>query len=164
MSKENFIKCLKEGQQTEFEFKELLEQKGYTVELCNNADFDLKAINGDEVITYEIKTDQMAQSTKNVAIEVSKVIDNVLQPCGVMISKADFYVYKIIREKNFFIIKTADLKKYCESKDSVSGGDRNAYNVVLLKLTEFINICDKVPRKKLTEFELPEFLKKRYVH
>jgi hypothetical protein len=155
MSKENFENCLAIGEQSEYEFKEILEDLGFEVEKSNSSEYDLKA--GGK--TFEIKTDLLHTMTGNVAIELDKCING--GNSGLSITKSDFYVYKLIRDKYFYLIETDELRKFINENDFriEFGGDRNDYRVVLIPSALFKQICEKIPRKILTELN-SKYLKK----
>jgi hypothetical protein len=158
-----FQQCLEFGEETELEIKEILEEDGYHVEKVDgkHSFYDLRATKDGSSLAFEIKTDSQTCFTKNVAIELYKIIDDHQEPAGLSITKADYYIYKIMRDKYYYFIETETLRQLCEEYPcNKPGGDRNSVIVCLLNKEIFARYCNKVPRKTMPELSTINMYKK----
>ena len=127
----DFSKDLPVAQKTEAEVARLLEQKYELVQVTSRATktnaYDLlmyKASTGQQ-FTFEVKEDFTHAKTGNIGVEFScRGKDS-----GVMVSKADFYIYKVHNSDGTFgiyLMKTERLKFIIEKElyfRIVNGGD-----------------------------------------
>jgi hypothetical protein len=132
------------------------------IEKSKNNDYDIKVSVPSSKVTYEVKTDLLVNETGNVAVEMEKTIAGEKKKSGLSVSKADFYVYKLIRDAYFYVIATDDLRKFIAENSfrEEVGGDRDDYKVVLIPKEEFCKQCVKIKRKVMAEFN-SKFLKKK---
>jgi len=138
----NFFKDLKFGHKYESELATYLNPfyKNINVikEKCKFYDIICYTENDIEE-TYEVKSDRLSIKTGNLAIEYkSRDKDS-----GIMITKANFYAYFIIKnetEYDLYIIPTEIIKEKINSKEykkSIKGGDNWTSQMYLFDLTVF---------------------------
>lgn len=125
-----FQKDLHESQALENKFKELLESQDIVVTTTQDKGkfdaFDIMAVRGNVVVTFEIKYDRMVKRTGNVAVEMHKVVKGVKQNSGLSATKADFYAYYFDGDNDFYVIHPPRLEKLIadeKHKKIVHGGD-----------------------------------------
>jgi hypothetical protein len=146
------------GRETEKEWGNILEEQGWSIEIPEGkfSEYDLKATADNNPITFEVKTDQMAMGTKNVAIEIEREnVEGVIEKSGLSISVADFYVYKILHKPFFYYVSTENLRNFIDKSNyrKIKGGDGGRSIMVLVPIDDFISQCQSVKRKILNEFK-----------
>ena len=145
--KYDFKQDLVEGQKVEREVAEKLSQRdGFSeVEIMegNVKEIDIKANYKGRVFTFEVKYDQMASKTGNIAVEYET------RQCasGLSVTKADYWVYKI--NDSHYVLKTEKLKRklYQQKrfKRKVIGGDAGSNTkMFLVEMERFISWCTKL--------------------
>lgn len=162
-----FKQCLEEGEKSEYEFMDILKKQWEgdslaKIEKSNSHDYDIKVSTPSSKVTYEIKTDLLVNETGNVAVEMEKTISGEKKKSGLSVSKADFYVYKLIRDPFFYVIPTKQLRQFITDNSfrEEVGGDRNDYRVVLIPKEQFCAQCVQIKRTIMSEFN-SKFLKKK---
>jgi hypothetical protein len=115
--KKNFQKDLKRGKEQENLIKDLFE--------------------GD---SFEIKSDYMAHTTGNIAIEIQcRGKDS-----GITTTESDHWVYKVIEPNLVIIFETAKLRKFVEDNMKIyrviMGGDDNSSKMMLIPIREILNM------------------------
>lgn len=133
----DFEKDLKEGTNQELEIKAWLESVLHAeIKQCHNSDWDLQVLPSKK--TIEIKFDDMAAATKNVAIE----IECRGKPSGINVSKSDWWIQVVDGERLY--IPTATLKSILPKGRTVVGGDIGSRTwMVLLPIDVFSKYCFK---------------------
>jgi hypothetical protein len=142
MANYDFNKDLTVARKTETEVGELLRQlyDAKIIEFCISNKYDILAEIKNGQYSFEVKEDFMSWRTGNVALEFSCRG----QPSGILISKADFYVYKIHGKEGvrFYLFKTANLLKMISDNAYiriVNGGDKGSNSMnYLFKYETFI--------------------------
>jgi hypothetical protein len=106
-------------------------------------DYDVWAKKADgSLITYEVKADNMALGTGNIAVEVSRNIDGFgSRPTCISTSKSDYFVYYF--GKQFHMMPTEKLRGMVKGRSTILGGDGKRSNIVLIPVKEFIDACEK---------------------
>lgn len=97
---------------------------------CDTSDWDLEFCNSKsgEVLTFEIKEDFMCEETGNVSVEFK----SRGKPSGIMVSKAEWWLYKVHQEDNkigVYVNRLDELKGMVRQRlftRKVNGGDRNS--------------------------------------
>lgn len=114
--------------------KNPLWQHGYkTAGVDKKADFRLN-------VGIEIKYDKLAARTGNVAIEVSCAG----KPSGITATTADFWVTVLDGKESVAGIwwaEVAELRHLLLGRLAISGGDRNAVQMVLIPVDAFLQKC-----------------------
>jgi len=133
---------LKEGEEVEGKFANLLFSKGYvnTFRTEGKTKYDIISINPktDQLISFEVKYDRMCSETGNVAIEVAYNG----KPNSISLASCKYVVYYV--EEKFYSIDSVILSWLLKDKDKVKGGDDNKSDLVLLSMKEFKEIFDRV--------------------
>lgn len=145
MSKEKFLKDLSISQQTENEFKALLEQFGYNVTTTQDKghfpgyDLIVEGRSGKEYI--EIKHDLKCAKTGNVAVELFKEKENQVLASGLTVTKADLVVYKLADDPTFYGYTPTELFEAIEQKHHKKYlpniGDGNRTTIALFDIAYF---------------------------
>lgn len=100
----------------------------------------VKMLFGDE-FKVEVKTDRIADKTKNAFIELY----SRGKPSGLSTTKADYWIYKIQKTGLCLIIPVHFLKELCKriynrnGKTLKRGGDNNTSEGILIPFNDFIN-------------------------
>lgn len=132
---EKFRRDLERGKKYEkialsyFKYEKVYFPKGK----CKEYDFIL-----DDKIKIEVKSDRLASSTGNLAIEYKCNG----KPSGIFASEADYYIYFINYQEHddCYKIPLKDLKDICRKQGrKISGGDGNRSRMYLVKKEHFIN-------------------------
>lgn len=131
MAHYNFRKDLKVGQQTEKEALEhLAKHLTYDeAEFNNDKKYDIRVVMGEQVRTYEVKTDLMCGYTGNFALEY----ECRGKPSGIVTTEADYWIYKL--DDGFYLISVTRLKELIDEAKyfrMVSGGDRGSNTKMFL--------------------------------
>ncbi|WP_158798106.1 hypothetical protein [Pedobacter sp. L105] len=146
---------LQQSQQVENSFADKLKTFGYTVSSTQSlgtfSGYDLIATKADsKPVTFEIKLDNAAQKTGNVAIELYKVINGFKENSGLSATTADYIVYSIPPSNYYYSIKTDKLKEYITERQKVNalrtvfGGDKNSTCCALVGQEVFKNKCKEI--------------------
>ena len=146
-----FVKDLKYGVMGEKEIIELLckNKENPTIEhksdkKCHDWDFIIDGV------SYEVKTDRMACRSNNIAVEVACNH----KPSGVVISKADYWVFNLEAMDFIIIVPTEDLKELIRNVKKIKGGDRWKSSLHLLPI-ENIPKRFKYPRNETIVLDKP---------
>ncbi len=121
----NFTNDLKFGQKYEILLTKLIQNEGY--EQCNNKDYDIKMVEQDRTIFYEVKTDRLTHKTGNICIE----FECYGKASGITTTKADRYAYFELNPdgtQQLYIIPVKSILKRIKKKlykRILNGGDFN---------------------------------------
>ena len=143
----SFVTDLKQGQDTEDKFIELLKEKYNYIQfwkpIGNFPFFDIAAVNKKgKIITFEIKSDKRSDETGNVCFELRYN----KKYSGVITSSADYVVYYLFEDNNYYQYETNDLRRFLwQNEDSkkfkvLNGGDKYKSKLLLLPIKDFKNI------------------------
>lgn len=113
MANYDFKKDLKLGQKCEKVIIKELEALGMTyVSDCNNNQYDvlMHSPKLGKDITFEIKTDIHNSIIGNDSGNIFVEFESRGKQSGVMVSKADYFIYYLLFFDEFWMIKTEDLK------------------------------------------------------
>ncbi|WP_316841391.1 hypothetical protein [Pedobacter gandavensis] len=148
----SFQQDLKTAQAVESEVQNKYILSGYTASttasLGQFSAYDLViSSGGTQCYTLEVKYDNKAPDTQNVAIEIEKVnpLGGFL-PSGLSITEADYQVYKI--DGVFYIIPTENLKNILKDLNRekvliiVLGGDNKKSRLALMSFYTFKKECE----------------------
>lgn len=139
ISHKKFVKDLIIGQEAEKLFMKYLVDYPHMVSLSFSqgkcTDYDIKMITKDKEITYEVKSDTMADKTGNFVIEFRFK----WEASGIYESKADFVVYYImwewrIQKRSELILRLWEVEK--EIKRWWDGWNSELYIIKVEKLPE----------------------------
>jgi hypothetical protein len=132
-----FINDLKSGELGEKVIGNYFSKLGYKIEFNSNknADFDIKIIKDNKVISLEIKTDEyyLKRRTNNMVFEVS--CNN--KPSGLNSTKADYYVYYFPEEKIAYMASISKIKNIIPQCRTTYGGDGMRAKLYLVDRTEW---------------------------
>jgi hypothetical protein len=117
MANLNFIEDLKLGNEGEESLAEYLIKNGSTF-IDSNKDnrYDIKMLNKDKEITYEVKTDVKCApifDTGNIFIE----FESRGKASGITVTQADWFVTYFLYLNELWFIKSKDLKQLIENND-----------------------------------------------
>jgi hypothetical protein len=137
---------------SEHELAQILESQGWTTSVTPSNQgcifYDVTATSGSLSVSYEVKTDYLASTTGNVAIEVAR--DG--NPTGVHQTIADYWAHRV--DDTFYVYEVRQLKSLLKSFTfrHVKGGDgyRTAMALVPLQFfkdnAEFTITCQKLTK------------------
>jgi penicillin-binding protein-related factor A (putative recombinase) len=138
----DYDKDIEIARQTEIEVSKLLIDK-YRATIMNfehTNKYDILTVVNGKTFKFEVKEDFTCKRTGNVGMEIKCRG----KPSGIMISEADFYIYKIhtVDGIKFFIFKTSALKKMIDNREfftAVNGGDKDSGSInYLFRYATFI--------------------------
>lgn len=123
----SFVKANNTGKLGEYLWSEHLKELGWSIEQAPNKrfpDWDIKATKGEELYTYEVKLDIKAYywadrrgkpEEPNLYIEYHNTERD--RPSGIMMSKADYYVYCLKRNDDIkaYIYNRVQLLSFCQT-------------------------------------------------
>jgi hypothetical protein len=133
-----FTSDLKIGNQYEQKYVDMIDYDSYEISKGCFKPYDIKVVNGDTTITYEIKADRMTAKSGNVVIEYACNG----KPSGITSSEADYWIYFIVGTDEYIKIPTSDLRQLIADKKytrSLKGGDGWRSQMYLFPKTEFQN-------------------------
>lgn len=141
--KKKFLSSLDAGNKGQKFFTSILDHHGFTYELCNTIEYDIKTLQP-SCLTFEAKYDMYAKRSGNIAIEVWNTKKNT--PSGLMATKADFWVH-VLDENEIWVCKTSALRTIIDRNvpfRQVDGGDDNSrmllYNKEKILIPPFYQI------------------------
>jgi len=152
---------LERSQTIERRLCDIITQTGYKAETTqdkgNYSGYDI-IINNRK--TIELKVDYESKRTGNIAVEVSKVINDEEQKSGLSITTADYYVYHLPDEpNNFYFILTKNLKAIKDKAfRMVRGGDNNAVWLRLYRKEVFLPYCMKIDVRKIKAIDIMKLM------
>lgn len=126
----SFEKDLPLGRRFETEVKRVLEEFRFTVKhMQDNFIFYDLEVTREKLRTVECKYDRESKYTQNIAIEY-ECRD---KPSGIQVTTADYWIhYYFDKRWRIAVYPLKDLKKLCEGKPRVPGGDWNQSRVFLI--------------------------------
>ena len=129
------------GEQYQSKLLDLIEWDSYEMAQGRFKAWDVKIVHDGETVTFEVKADRRAVSTKNLAIEFS--CNGV--PSGIASTEADYWVYFIIGTNTYYLMPTNVIRRAIEQKQykrTVCGGDGNRASMYLFPLEIFAPHCE----------------------
>lgn len=103
--------------------------------------YDIEATFNDKIIYFEVKNDNLACKTQNVAIEYYNT--RSCKDSGISITKAHYYYISTCCED--FIVRVEDLRR--EQGREVMGGDDKSAKIKLIKLERIRELSRKTIQK-----------------
>lgn len=93
--------------------------------------------NKSKVTRYEVK---YLRQNKTIYIENGQMVNGKLIPCGLSITKANFYVFTFKDDEYFYLISVKKLKELVNQNTNIYF-DKNSYQLSVFPAEEIINYC-----------------------
>lgn len=144
----------KKSRKAEIEFEHHL-QHYYNIKTENSAnkgyfpDWDISSTAETGHITkYEVKYNSNYFDVDfpkgTVVIEAARIVDKMTIPCGLTLTKADYYVFQFQNDSNFYLIKVDTLKQLVANsklKEKKIIYDKNNYQLHIFNKAFILQYC-----------------------